>query len=387
MAKDTTSREQELRELYKPILTHFQDRSIRWLLGDKENVRGLIEILASELVDLIDFSRLELQNTNFLSSKLQEQISDMIFSVPFKSGTETDELLIYILIEHQSSVDVSMGFRLLFYMMNIWDAQRQRWEQDNVSKSEWRLRPILPIVFYSGDRRWHVPLSVTAIMDIPEVLTRFVPDFDTLFLNVKEIETTELTKTDHPFGWLLTVLHNEKADKETIREALTEAITYLNTLESEQTEQRIRALHYFVMLIANRCPSDEHDELIDLVNQHSGEEEVELMAKSMADVMREEGIKAGIAEGIEQGKAQGIEQGKAQGIEQGKAQGIEQGKAQGEMEAKQVAIIKLLTHQFPDVPHTFVEAIHEIQERSRLDILFDQILIATSFDDIDEWDQ
>ena len=137
-------------------------------------MRGLIEILASELVDLIDFSRLELQNTNFLSSKLQEQISDMIFSVPFKSGTETDELLIYILIEHQSSVDVSMGFRLLFYMMNIWDAQRQRWGQDNGSKSEWRLRPILPIVFYSGDRRWHVPLSVTAIMDIPQVLTRFV---------------------------------------------------------------------------------------------------------------------------------------------------------------------------------------------------------------------
>ena len=154
---------------------------------------------------------------------------------------------------------------------------------------------------------------------------------------------------------------------ETIREALTEAITYLNTLESEQAEQRIRALHYFVMLIANRRPSDEHDELIDLVNQHSGEEEVELMAKSMADVMREEGIKAGITEGIEQGKAQGIEQ----------------GKAQGEMEAKQVAIIKLLTHQFPDIPHTFVEAIHEIQERARLDTLFDQILIATSFDDID----
>ena len=30
-----------------------------------------------------------------------------------------------------------------------------------------------------------------------------------------------------------------------------------------------------------------------------------------------------------------------------------------------------------------VEAIHEIQERSRLDTLFDQILSATSFEDID----
>ena len=351
MPEDITSREQELRELSKSILTHFPDRSVRWLLEDKENVRGLIEILASELVDQIDFSRLELQNTIFLSSKLQEQISDLIFSVPFKSGNETDELLIYILIEHQSTVDVSMGFRLLFYMMHIWDAQRQRWLSDELPKSEWRLRPILPIVFYSGDRRWHVPLSVTTIMDIPDVLTRFVPDFDTLFLNVKGTETTELTKTGHPFGWLLTVLQNEKADKETIKETLTEAIAYLNTLEPEQAEHRVRVLHYFVMLIASRRPSDEHNELLGLVNEQSVEEEVELMVKSMVDVTLEKGI----------------------------AQGIEQ----GETGAKQAAVIKLLTHQFPDVSDTVVEAIHEIQECSRLDTLFDQILTATSFDDID----
>ncbi len=101
------------------------------------------------------------------------------------------------------------------------------------------------------------------------------------------------------------------------------------------------------MLIANRRPSDEHDELIDLVNQHSGEEEVELMAKSMADVM------------------------------------MEKGKAQGETQAKRDGVIKLLTYQFPDVSDNIVEAINEIQERSQLDTLFDQILTATSFDDID----
>ncbi len=55
----------------------------------------------------------------------------------------------------------------------------------------------------------------------------------------------------------------------------------------------------------------------------------------------------------------------------------------GETSAKQTAVIKLLTHQFPDVSHTVVESIHRIQERSRLDTLFDQILTATSFDDID----
>lgn len=347
MPEDITVREQELRELSKYILTHFPDRSIRWLLEDKESVQGLIQILAYDNVELIDFSRLELQNRSFLSSKLQEQVSDLIFSVPFKSGDETDELLIYILIEHQSTVDVSMGFRLLFYMMHIWDEQRQRWLADNVPKSEWRLRPILPIVFYSGNRRWRVPLSVTAIMDIPEELTRYVPEFDTLILDVKEMDKAEFTKAGHPFGWLLTVLKNEDADKDTLIETFTEAITNLNSLEPEQAEYRIRVLHYFVMLIANRRPSEEHIELLDLVNQLSNEDEVELMAKSMVDVT------------------------------------LEQGKEQGKTQEKRDVVIKLLTHQFPDVSDAVITAIHAIQERSRLDTLFDQILTATSFDDID----
>ena len=69
-----------------------------------------------------------------------------------------------------------MGFRVLFYMTHIWDAQRRDWESNNVPKSEWRLRPILPIVFYTGAQRWQIPLSLTSLMDLPEALSRFVPD-------------------------------------------------------------------------------------------------------------------------------------------------------------------------------------------------------------------
>ncbi len=65
--------------------------------------------------------------------------------------------------------------------------------------------------------------------------------------------------------------------------------------------------------------------------------------------------------------------------EQGKAEGIEQ----GETRAKRDSVIKLLTHQFPDVSDALVEAIHGIEECSRLDTLFEQILSATSFEDID----
>ena len=111
--------ETEILNFFDIRIEHFPDRSARWLFQDKENVRGLLEIVAAELVELIDFNQLSQINRSFIPDNLREQESDLVFSVPLHSESETDELLIYILIEHQSTVDSTMGFRVLFYMIHI----------------------------------------------------------------------------------------------------------------------------------------------------------------------------------------------------------------------------------------------------------------------------
>ena len=355
--------ETEILNFFGIRIEHFPDRSARWLLQDRENVRGLVEIVAAELVDLIDFSRLAQINRSFIPDNLREQESDLVFSVPLHSELEADELLIYILIEHQSTVDVTMGFRVLFYMVQIWDAQRREWESDNVPKSQWRFRPILPIVFYTGEQRWSTPLTLNAVMDIPDVFSRFVPQFDTLFLGVKETDETNLTKSNHPLGWLLTVLQKEQADKEAIRTVLIEALSHLNTLDDAQSQQRQRAILYLFLLILHRRPAEEHEELQTLVDQYiqqpSDREEVVVMAQTMAEHL------------IERGKAQGIEQ------------GLEQGLEQGETQAKQEAVLKLMRFRFDAVPESVTNQINQIRSPSRLDSLFEKVLTAETLDEID----
>ena len=96
-------------------IEHFPDRSFRRLLQDWEYVRGLVRIIAPYLEEFLDFSRITYQNRSFISKTLRERESDVLLSVPFQEdtdATDTDELLIYILIEHQSTVDKTMGFRL-----------------------------------------------------------------------------------------------------------------------------------------------------------------------------------------------------------------------------------------------------------------------------------
>lgn len=351
--------EKEAREFLNIPSGHFPDKSARWLFQEIENLRGLLEIIAPELVGLLDFTRLAQLNSSFISDALRAQESDMVFSVPFRDTTENcDELFIYILLEHQSTVDPVMGFRLLFYMCQMWDAQRREWEAENLPKSEWRLRPILPIVFYTGTQRWHTPLSLTTLMDVPETLARFVPTFDTLFLGVKDMEADDLTKTDHPLGWLLTVLQNEDATVASMNEALREALLHLDALNVENTSQHRRAILYLVLLILHRRPAEEREGLLRLVNEHTQDMEVKSMAQSI------------------------IELSEQRGIERGMAQGMAQGIAQGARETTVKNILTVLTTRFSEgEARTATQTLEAILDTERLEQLLNAALLAPTFND------
>lgn len=345
------SKEIETLTFFDFPIEQFADRSTRWLLEDKENVRGLLEIVADHLVTHLDFSQLTHINRSFIPDNLREQESDIVYSMPFRSEFKTEELLIYILIEHQSTVDTTMGFRVLFYMTQIWDFQRREWESNNVPKSQRRLRPIIPIVFYTGEERWQPSVSLNTLMDLPDILSEFVPTFNTFFLGVKEMDASALTKTDHPFGWLLTVLQKEHASKEEIRTVLIEAVAHIDTLDAEKAQQWRRAIFYLYLLILHRRPTDEHDELQTLVHQHiqetSRKEEGETMAQTMAEYL------------------------------------MEQGERRGETQAKREAVLKLLRLRFDTAPETVINKISAIRSLSRLDTLFERVAIAKTLDDID----
>ena len=343
------AKEPEKLDLLGIPIEPFPDRSTRWLFEDKEYVRDLVEILASELAAHIDFSRLSQINRSFIPDTLREQESDMVFTAPFQTESGTDELLIYILIEHQSTVDPIMGFRVLFYMMQIWDSQRREWESNNVPKSQWRFRPILPIVYYTGEQRWNNPLTLEAIMDMPDVLARFVPKFDTLFLSVNETEAADLTKTDHPLlGWLLTVLQKENADEETLIDAMLETFSYFDTLGEEYAPQRRKAMTYLMLFILHRRPSEEHRNLITLIDQRTHDMEVETMAQSIIEITKE------------------------------------QGEAKGETRTKREVIIKLLQIKFDTVPESIIKKINGIQSLTRLNSLFEKAATINTLDDFDE---
>ena len=273
-------------------LTHFADRSARGLLITPENVRALVELVAEQIAAFLDFSQLTVLNRSFLSQTLREQEADLVFRVPFRDLSLGEEMLIHILIEHQSSVDKQMGFRFLGYMYNLWLAEQQRWTEADVPTPQRRLRPILPILFYTGDTSWSLPLSPVSAIDVPEALTPFVPTFEVLLLDVKHTPPAELTQTGQPLGWLLTVLQKESASVEDITQALETALQHLEMLQASHTQHH-QAILYLASLVYHRRSPAERQTLIQVVDAYTPTMEVETMLQSMAEVTYQQGMEQG----------------------------------------------------------------------------------------------
>ncbi len=230
----------------------------------------------------------------------------MVFRIPFRVPAETSkEVIVYLLIEHQSSVDRSMGLRLLSYMTQIWMEERRLWDEEKRPQADWRVTPIVPIVFYTGTGEWKAPISLTALMDIPEVLKRFVPTFDTLLLDVNATDPEELTQTGHAFGWLLTVLRHETSETPVMRKALSDALEALRDAHTHDAEEYTRAILYLFLLILHRRDANEHQHLLRiLAEEHTLNQEIVNMAESIIEISEKRGLQKGIQQGIEQGARQ-----------------------------------------------------------------------------------
>ena len=237
-------------------------------MANSDNLRELLQIIGSDIVNALDFSRVQRVNTTFIADNLREQESDLVFLVPFQ-GIDQTEVMIYILIEHQSTPDPSMGFRLLFYMVQIWDQQRQKWLAEKIPKSEWCFRPIIPVVFYTGKQEWQsLPVSLETLMDVPQALMRFIPKFETLFLGIGAEPDATFLKTGHPFGWLLTLLKRQDAEPAVFIEALERLGEHLGTLSAQDSATWKQAIYFLHLLVFHKRSSEEREVLEQILSEH-----------------------------------------------------------------------------------------------------------------------
>ncbi|MGE0707884.1 MAG: Rpn family recombination-promoting nuclease/putative transposase, partial [Planctomycetota bacterium] len=127
-------------------------------------VGELRAVLPRALVTALDLSTLRLREGTFVDPAQAERRTDCLYSVDLADR----EVLLYVLFEHQSTVDPLMALRVLIYMGRIWD----QWLREHGDQR--RIPVILPVVVYQGPGGWTAATDALDLYDLPPDLLEAV---------------------------------------------------------------------------------------------------------------------------------------------------------------------------------------------------------------------
>ncbi|WP_375330076.1 Rpn family recombination-promoting nuclease/putative transposase [Candidatus Tisiphia endosymbiont of Nemotelus uliginosus] len=253
--------------------------------------------LPKDVLALIDSTSLKLEKDSFIESDLSETISDVLFSVKFND----QDGYIFLLLEHQSTVDKMMAFRLFKYMINICD----RYLTTNPKAK--RLPLIYPLIIYNGKKKYNASLNIWNLFSHPDLARGFWTN-DCQLINVHDIPDEELKKK--VWSGILLFFLKHIHERQLLKR--WQEISYLLPKLSKITigHDHIRNLLSYTLTFIEQSDKIELEKI--LKNSLTKEKGEELMP-SIAQVWKEEGIEIGLQDGIKIGEAKGRAEGRAEG--------------------------------------------------------------------------
>ncbi|SQC92161.1 Putative transposase, YhgA-like [Cedecea neteri] len=144
--------------LFKTFLTH------------TDTARDFLALhLPTELLQLCDLNTLQLESGSFIEENLRTYFADVLYSLKTTDG----EGYIYTLIEHQSSPDKFMAFRLARYAIAAM--------QKHLDAGHEQLPLVIPMLFTHGrGSPWPYTMNWTELFASPDAARRlYTGDFPT----------------------------------------------------------------------------------------------------------------------------------------------------------------------------------------------------------------
>ena len=260
--------------------------------------------LPPAIVSRIEWPSLAVIPTSFVKSSLQQVHSDLLFSV--RIGDR--ETLLYLLFEHQSTVDPTMPLRLLGYIGEILAQQHKLHGLP--------LPAVLPFVLHQGPDHWNVSTAFEDLFALPpeiaEDLLPFLPKFHHALLDLSRSDPAS-EESDQQLKIVLQLM--KLARKQQLLE-------YFRWLAESVVDQIPDSLLGRMLLYALHADSELDAQQI--YSKLSTNFELEQRAMSVAEKLKTEGRMEGVSQGLSQGRKEGLWIGKIQILEEllGKPQSL-----------------------------------------------------------------
>src|SRR5262249_54386666 len=155
---------------------------------------------------------------------------------------------------------------------------------------------------------------------------------------------TELEASAGCLGWVLELIQRRHAPLEDFRALVARVVGHLEEIAEDERDRRLLLLSYLTALIYHDRPEPERESLreriVESVQTDPRRREVEIMTRTIADALREEGMRL------------------------------------GEVRSQQKMLLRLLRRKFGRVPRAVEQTVRATDIISRLDAWFDAGITA-----------
>ena len=248
-----------------------------------------------------------------------------------------------------------MPLRVADSQLQIFRYQVRQWLKTHASEAQIRLSPVLPVVFYTGLKRWPEVGTLADLIERGDEFREVTPIVERpRYLNLPEIPPDQLANKGGYFGWVLQLVQQRHTRIGEFRQLLRTAIAHLEGMETEDRSRWLDLLSFVGAMIYHERSEREHIELHetieDSVCREESRREVAKMGRTMADVLIE--------------------------------RGWTEGRTEAAIETRQQTLIRLLRRRFGKVPAKVTRAINATTTADELDEWLDRFATASSLDEM-----
>ena len=141
------------------------DSFFKKLMSDPEAVRDFLKgFLPKSVSEKIDYESIKVIDTEKINRKYRRFYLDLSVGCRF-SDNESE---IYIVFEHKSYPDKLTLIQVLNYCSVVWETCIRNKEP---------LKPIIPVVFYHGRKKFDLPTSFSDYFDVDNAIRDYLVDF------------------------------------------------------------------------------------------------------------------------------------------------------------------------------------------------------------------
>ncbi len=272
------------------------DRFARAMMTNRKVVREFFDVhLPKNIKNILDFSSIQPQKDSFIDDKLRLRIADLLYEVEFNGETG----FIYILLEHASTPDKLLPFRMLKYMTAIMDHHLKKTQSQ-------KLPFIYPMILYSGDKPYPYSMDLWDLFGSEKELVKQTMMQPYSLIDLTQVSDEELKK----YLWFGTMsLMLKHAHDPDILPFFKSFLDVLRKLESQDESDYIYTIISYVVEAGEVSDKAEFLQTIKKL-ESINEEKVMTIVEQLKPEIYKRGIEKGRVEGKQEGKREGKQEGK-----------------------------------------------------------------------------